>query len=357
VKLRLFGKKKERQMARQKIINKAVFYSQAKTELSRKKVVKLVTGIMDILREYYRSKVGRCTLLIAAEIVDDVERDLKEQLVEQDQRLTNKLQSFEQRVINEVSAKIERAVGNNVLSVEKNLQLTRLGEFNEIESNLNSLLRCIGSEHILYPDYRYVPEVKDGELRLISRPVSLGATKKYPPKMECRGKIRLGTQHLNEFNSDIINYANRHQLPITISILEAKKLLGDIDDPIQREAEELVGTKVVIPPKPFPDAIPYSILLDGNVELEYILLRTQEILEDGTIILSNTKQGKFPFRICIRINIAEKKIDFNFRTENPSNKDMLQYVRFMKKSFPWSQNRNQSLIYRRKSYGRKPKSL
>ena len=123
------------------------------------------------------------------------------------------------------------------------------------------------------PDYRYVSELKEGELRLISQPVSLEAIKKYPPKMECIGKIKLGTQYLNEFNLDIISYANRHQLPVTISILEAKKFLGSINDPIQCEAEELIGTNVVIPPKPFPDAFPYSILLDGNLEFEYILLR------------------------------------------------------------------------------------
>lgn len=331
VKLRLFGKKNERKIARETIINKAVAYSQVKTEPSRKKVVKLITSIIDILREYYRNKVGHHALLISSEIVDDIEGSLKEQFVGQEQRLTDIVQSAEQRVIYEVSNQIERINSNNALSVEKNLQLARLGKFNEIETNLNSLLRCIGSEHILYPDYRYVSELKEGELRLISQPVSLEAIKKYPPKMECIGKIKLGTQYLNEFNLDIISYANRHQLPVTISILEAKKFLGSINDPIQCEAEELIGTNVVIPPKPFPDAFPYSILLDGNLEFEYILLRTHEILEDGTIILSNTEQEKCPFRICIRIHITEKKADFNIRIENPSNKDMLQYVRFMKK--------------------------
>lgn len=319
VKLRLFGKKNERKIARETIINKAVAYSQVKTEPSRKKVVKLITSIIDILREYYRNKVGHHALLISSEIVDDIEGTLKEQFVGQEQRLTDIVQSAEQRVIYEVSNQIERINSNNALSVEKNLQLTRLGKFNEIETNLNSLLRCIGSEHILYPDYRYVSELKEGELRLISQPVSLEAIKKYPPKMECIGKIKLGTQYLNEFNLDIISYANRHQLPVTISILEAKKFLGSINDPIQCEAEELIGTNVVIPPKPFPDAFPYSILLDGNLEFEYILLRTHEILEDGTIILSNTEQEKCPFRICIRIHITEKKADFNIRIENPSN--------------------------------------
>lgn len=226
VKLRLFGKKNERKIARETIINKAVAYSQVKTEPSRKKVVKLITSIIDILREYYRNKVGHHALLISSEIVDDIEGTLKEQFVGQEQRLTDIVQSAEQRVIYEVSNQIERINSNNALSVEKNLQLTRLGKFNEIETNLNSLLRCIGSEHILYPDYRYVSELKEGELRLISQPVSLEAIKKYPPKMECIGKIKLGTQYLNEFNLDIISYANRHQLPVTISILEAKKFLG-----------------------------------------------------------------------------------------------------------------------------------
>ncbi|MFA6940500.1 MAG: abortive infection system toxin AbiGii family protein, partial [Clostridiaceae bacterium] len=72
--------------------------------------------------------------------------------------------------------------------------------------------------------------------------------------------------------------------------------------------------------------------LDGNVEFEYILLRTQEILEDCIIVVSNREQEKCPFKISMRINVAEKKTDFNINIEELRNKNLLQYVRFMKKA-------------------------
>lgn len=316
MKVRLFGKWKERQSARDTIIKKAVAYSQARTELAKRRVVKLISNVLNILREFYRSKASHSTLLIAAEIVDDVEDIVKEQFAEQNKQ-----------IIDGVSATIKEF---GFMSVDNNVQLTKLGKFDEIEANISSFFRCIGSGHELYPYYEYAPEVVNGKARFLSKPLSLDAVRKYPPKMMCKGTIKLGSQQLNQFDLDTIDYANRHQIPITISIQEAKKLLGDIDDPIQQEAKELVGKNVVIPPKPFPAPFPCSIILDGNVEFDYILLRTQEIMEDGIIVVSNQEQEKCPFRISMKINIADKKTDINFRIENPNNIDMLRYVRFMK---------------------------
>jgi hypothetical protein len=307
---------KDRESAKESIIKRALHYAHAVNGPAKRKVMKLVNFIADILREFYIKKISRSDLFLKNLMVDDVQNIVKES---------------ERNIINEVSQTNERVSANSILSIDNNIHLMRQGCFNEVESNLNTFLNCIGSEHILYPYYKYSSEMKDGKPRLISEPLSFDSIKKYPPKMKCLGNIKMGNQYLDEFNADVIDYANRHQLPITFSILEAKKLLGDIVDPSQHEAEELIGEEVVIPPKPFPAAFPCSIIIDDEVEFEYILLRTEEILEYGTYIISNKEQKDFPFRIRICINFVENTTDFNIRTENPSNKDLLHYVQFMKK--------------------------
>lgn len=88
--------------------------------------------------------------------------------------------------------------------------------------------------------------------------------KNIPPQIVCKGRIKVGNKYVNRFDADIIDYANRHQLTIAIDINEAKKLLGDVEDPIQSEAEHIVGTTSIIPPKPFPAALPCCIKIDGE---------------------------------------------------------------------------------------------
>ena len=67
-----------------------------------------------------------------------------------------------------------------------------------------------------------------------------------------------------------------------MSISEAIKLLGDQLDPIQKEAQELVGKKIVMVPPAFPPAFPCAVKVKDKTYFDYVLLRTQEILDDGT---------------------------------------------------------------------------
>lgn len=307
---------KDRERAKELIIKKALQYAHAINGPAKQKVMKLVNYIADILREFYLKKITRSDLFLKNLIAYDVQSIVKE---------------TEKNIINEISQASERVSANSILSIDNSIHLMRQGCLNEVESNLNTFLNCISSEHILYPYYRYSLEKKDGNLRFISEPLSFDSVKKYPPKLKCLGNIKMGSQYLDEFNADLIDYANRHQLPITFSILDAKKLLGDIVDPVQHEAQELIGEEFVINPKPFPEAFPCSIIIDDKVEFEYILLRTEKILEDGTYIVTNKEQKGLPFRIRICINFIENKTDFNIRTENPSNKDLLHFAQFMKK--------------------------
>lgn len=170
----------------------------------------------------------------------------------------------------------------------------------------------------------------NGEVKLASRALSKEALEKYPPKMMCKGIIKLGNQKIDTLDSSIFDYAYRHQLPINITVRDAKKQLGDVDDPIQYEAEQLINKDFVIPPRPFPDAMPCSISLDNNVIFDYILLRVEKISDDGIVVLSNEGQNISPFKITIRVNETTKETTFSFRIQKPSNNDSLTYIRFMK---------------------------
>ena len=46
-----------------------------------------------------------------------------------------------------------------------------------------------------------------------------------------------------------------------------------------------------MPPDPFPEAMAYSIIIDDVTYYEYILLRTKERFEDGTVIFTNEEQS------------------------------------------------------------------
>lgn len=320
VKIRLFGKKSEREIARKTIINKTVFYSQAKTATAKREVIKLTSDILNILREFYRQKVPQSTLFAATEIVDDVEDFVKEQMI-----VHRKL------IVNEVSEVVKGITEYNIMSIDKNIELIKNGRIDIVESNMTSLFKSVSSEHPLFPDYGFVPEMTNGNMRILSKPLSSVATMKYPPQMQCSGTMKLGNQPIEEFSTNTIAYANRHQIPIFLNIHNAKKFLGDKEDPVQQEANELVGKAIVIPPKPFPNSCPCSIIVDGNTEFDYILLRTQEIMEDNTMIISNEEQEKSSFKISMQINIDESKTNFNFHIEDAKNIDMLRYLCFMKK--------------------------
>ncbi|WP_270261164.1 hypothetical protein [Dorea amylophila] len=69
IKLRCFGNKRERGLARESLVSKARIYASAKTDISTKRTIKIVTDIADVLYQYYRSKVNRDLLFIANEFL------------------------------------------------------------------------------------------------------------------------------------------------------------------------------------------------------------------------------------------------------------------------------------------------
>ena len=93
-------------------------------------------------------------------------------------------------------------------------------------------------------------------------------------------------ENLSDIKGDYICVSNvhayRHQLKLVMSIDEAVKLLGNRPDPIQTEAKQYIGKEIIAIPPEFPEAFPCSIKVGEKTYFDYILLRTEEILDDGT---------------------------------------------------------------------------
>ena len=318
---RLFGKKEERRVAREDIISKAVEYSAAKTKEEKRRVAKFVADAIDILRSYYLDKIGKSNLFLAAEVEDTIIEEIKNT---QKQNAIN-LQNHAKKIEENINKIVPFSIDSYLCSAQEK-------DFETIERNLNVTLQAISSTHPLFPDYKYYFVSEKKGMQMISVPVSDEVYKKYPPQIVCKGRIKVGNKYVNRFDADIIDYANRHQLTIAIDINEAKKLLGDVEDPIQSEAEHIVGTTSIIPPKPFPAALPCCIKIDGETLYEYIELRTKEILDDGTYIITNEEQKDISMRISIKANLASRQVDVNTKTVNATNRDLLQYVRYMKRA-------------------------
>lgn len=288
VQSRLFGNRKERGIARTIIINKSISYSQAHTSLSCKRTTQFVGMAIDILHNFYKSKVNRELKFIAAQIEDAV----VEITTAQTEEIVRTVKSSEQRIIEGIGDKIEN---NGKMSLEKNMQLMRNSAIEQVESTLENYIDALGSTHILFPNYSY--ELKGEKRQFYSKPLTQEALEKYPPRISCTGTIQIKDNYIDRFDVDIINYANRHQLPITLNVITAKKFLGDIYDPVQHEAKDLIGESIIIEPIPFPPAFPCSISLDKKIFFDYILFRTEEILDDDTIIISNSEQTNCSYRI------------------------------------------------------------
>ena len=325
VKLRLTGNRKERGAARTCIISKAVAYSQAQTSLSRKRAIKLTEMAIDILYSFYKRKVNVGLKLIAAQIEDTIVDSTSEMLTEQTKQLETSILSSEERTVKKISDKFEK---HSILSVENNMLLIREGMIEQVERNISSWFDAVGSTHKLFPHYCYA--IKEDTYNLYSKPISNEAFQKYPPKISCTGTIQINGKYLQKFDYNTIEYANRHQFPITLNIETAKKYLGQELDPIQRDAEELAGSSLVISPKPFPPAFPCSISLNNDVAYDYILFRTQEILDDDSIVISNYEQENSPFRIKMIVNPKTHHTTYSVKTDNPTNKDLLNYLNFIK---------------------------
>ena len=168
-----------------------------------------------------------------------------------------------------------------------------------------------------------------GKQQFISVPLTKDARKMYPPHFKGRGRAYIDGHKIGNLSTDIIEYANNHQLPIHLVVESACKFLGTYTDPQQCEAQAIIGKEYLLPPKPFPEAMAYSIVIDDITYYEYLLIRTKERFEDGTAVFTNEAQ-EIPFKIKFQVNPNTRSANFNFTIKGGSNSDHLRYERFLR---------------------------
>lgn len=308
--------RKKRGQARQEIIDAAVAYSKANTSESKLRVGTCISICLDIIHGFYAEHhLSVKDYLLADMIVDAVAEEVHEA---QASTVSAVVDDRDQ-----ILAKIDS--NGSLFSIDRAVALAGAGSLDSIGSGIKKMLDHISLEHPYYPHFGY--DYRNG--MILSKPLTAEAKKLYPTKYVLTGAVRIGDQYYNDPNGDPLDYAYRHQLPITMEVSKATKLLGEKPDPRQDEVAVLEGNTVVASPPAFLPAFPCSIKVRDKTFFKYILLRTQEILDDGTYVIGNQEQGgSFYFEVRINPQIHSRP-DFKINMSNATNKELLNYVRFM----------------------------
>ena len=296
-----------RRNVREHIINKALSYSHADSEEAKCRVKKGISICLDIIHDFYLS-FNKKDYIIASHIIDEIHNDTKEIVQSSEDRLTNLIEK-----------------SRSLVSIDKAIELSKAGDFATIEDGIEDIIQAVSSKHPLYPDYGF--ELHNHKLR--SKPLTDTAVQKHPPRYVFNGHVRVGEKLFHTPQENPFDYSYRHQIPITFEVSNATKYLGDQLDPKQDEIYNFIGKTITANPPEFPPARPYSIIVGTETCFEYILLRTQEILDDGTIIISNKEQGN-SIIFTIKTNPqSPEHPGYMISMDQPSNRDILQYVKFI----------------------------
>lgn len=318
--------KSTRRRAHEEIVSKAVIHSNASTEESKRRVARLIATCLEIVRQFFKNKVSLSDFLLAAEIVDAVAENTTETVNTATSEIQHTISKAKNEISNQLDSVKQSIINSSLYSIENASQMAAMGQFSQIEKNLKRFLAGMSVEHPLYPDYGYT---FDGD-GLRSTPLSATAQQRYPAHLNFKGTIRAGNHYFSDATVNPMDYAYRHQLKLVMSISEAVKLLGNRPDPIQREAERFVGQNIVAIPPEFPEAFPCSIKVGEITYFDYVLLRTEEILDDGTYVIGNREQTDSKIYFEARINPENpRNEEFTVNIANANNHELLKYVKFM----------------------------
>ena len=303
-----------RGQAHKHIVAMATSYAHAHTPDQKERVKRIINDVLNILRAYYENKLSREQKYLASKIADDVIQRTASQSEEQTERILHAIEG------NAVSSP---------LSHDRARQLAQERKFDILGDALTDLTETVSAKHILSPYYGFHPQTVCGKQQFISVPLTKDAQKMYPPHFKGRGRAYIDGHKIGNLSTDIIEYANNHQLPIHLVVESACKFLGTYTDPQQCEAQAIIGKEYLLPPKPFPEAMAYSIVIDDITYYEYLLIRTKERFEDGTAVFTNETQ-EIPFKIKFQVNPNTRSANFNFTIKGGSNSDHLRYERFLR---------------------------
>ena len=313
------GNDSQRKAARSELYTGAYHAAHAETAQSKEKVRRLVSETVDILREIQHSKILLSDRVMQAEIVDDVNAHTDKAI--------------------EAFAKKAQENNQSPFSPENVNKLGSNHEYEKLNTLSKQFQNQLGTQHPLYPYYQFTPS-QEYEGNLVSSPLRDDARKKYPPRFVLNGIAKIGDDKINELSPEIIEYANRHQLSISLEIHSATKYLGEEKDPIQTEAESLIGATLIKEPRKFSEPRPYSIRIDNTPIFDYIELGVSEILEDKSVVVTNEKQQSPLINIRLVFNVYTHNVSVSMTAVDYSNETLLRYVTLMKAA---SEGKNISL--------------
>lgn len=301
--------------ARKMIIDRAIAYSGADTPEQKRKSADLIAICLDAIRDFYHKQCSMKDYILASETVEAVTEVVNESTNTTVATINDKTKLILDKIIE----------SRSLFSLDEAMKSAEEGEINDIGRELNKFLDCISVKHPYYPDFK----IDYAHGNLISVPVTPEAAKRFPSSMTFTGAVRFGDDYYNDPNGNPLDYAYRHQLPMTMEVKMVQKYLGEKPDPFQDDVAELAGKTMIAEPPAFPPAFPCSIKVGSEVFFDYVLLRIQEIEDDGTYVIGNKEQnGYLYFEIRINPNKPGQP-DFRIKIEKGSNKERLKYVEFM----------------------------
>lgn len=316
VKQRFYGNAKERGAARQRILEATKKYATANTKLSVQRVEKMIGLAIDILSDYYRRKVDKNMLYVTNEIEDTIKDEHDETralIAKESEHLKSIIQD------------------NSVFSIDHALNEVKAGNISQVESQLDTMMNALSTQHTLFPDFGFRMTPKN---KMVSFPLTDEARKKYPEKFKLSvSAVKLGDQPISTINQSVLDKSYRHQLPIHINVHNACKYLGNVLDPIQSETDKMKGAHAILKPPAFPPAFPCCVSVGKDIIVPYILLRTKEILDDNSFVITNEEQKNYHFDVSIRIFLETNKLTFKITPNNASNLECLHYWQFLKRTF------------------------
>ena len=301
-----------RKQSREDIVSKAIFYSKAQTVCSRQKVSKFVLDCIDIIREFYIRKFSKNDFILKEMIVDEI---------------SEKIESSTDLVLNSVNELRKEIIENKgvVFSYDNALSIINNSGPNTLGEDFRKFFSRISKDHPYYPDFGY--DYQNGQI--YSKPLTHEAIVMYPKRIKISGRAKINIKQDSVIKGNIFDYAYRHQLPITMEITKAIQFLGLKPDPVHDEADKLVGQTLVAFPPEFPPAFPCSVMVGNQVLFEYVLLRTQEITDEGIYIVNNKEQCD---AFCIEFDIDFKNlkaISFGIHINDSSVKTFFRFVKFI----------------------------
>lgn len=295
----------ERERAKHSIYLKVISIANAVTPEAQLQVRSLVESVLQILYYFYLKSVDTGLLLAVNTITSE---------------LSPKIDSLA-KTVGQTQSTVEQLIISGL--TESDIQKAQNGNNDSIALKVGTMQQTIRS---LHPVQGYQNQIMNG--RIISVPVTPEA-QKNPPKMKITGKTMLGDEPVSDITDETLDYAYRHQLSFKISVKDAKKNLGGILDPNQEEAKSLVGTTIIAKPQSFPPAFPVSLYCDDECIFDYLLLRTQEILDDDTYIIANIEQTNSCFSFVMNISFKNELADITVKPKDSAQtKDLLVLQRF-----------------------------